>query len=138
MSDRLFIDECLSSALVGVAKGRGVGADFCQHISKGGWSDWRIVSFALDNDYVVVTNNRRHFLREYAKAPLHNSLIVIVPNVEAREQMRLLEAALDEVLRLRGDLVNKVVEVLGDGSVHVREWTNKQHDSGHISNPIWQ
>ena len=138
MSDRLFIDECLSSTLVAVAKKRGVSADFCQHIGKGGWSDWRIVSFSIDNDYVVVTNNRRHFLREYAKATLHNGLIVIVPNVVAREQIRLLEVALDEMQRLGGDLINKLVEVLGDGSVHTREWTRESHDPRHLSDPSWR
>ena len=138
MTDRLFIDECLTSALVAVAKDRGLIADYGSNIGKSGWPDWRIVAFALDNDYVVVTNNRRHFLREYAKLSLHNGLLVIVPNVEWRAQMRLFASALDEALRLNVDLINKLVEVLGDGSVHVRDWTRDRYDIGHIGNPTWR
>jgi predicted nuclease of predicted toxin-antitoxin system len=137
MADRLFIDECLTSGLVAVAKDRGVVADHCAHISKSGWSDWRIVSFALDNDYVVATNNRRHFLRQYARLSLHNGLIVIVPSVDLPTQVRLFAAALDKALDMGADLINKLVEVLADGSVHVREWTSEAHDIGHLGNPRW-
>src|SRR5277367_5862835 len=100
MTDKLFIDECLSSALVAVSKHRGVFADYGPHIGKGGWSDWRIVEFALNNDYVVVTNNRKDFLREYAKISLHNGLLVIVPNLGTREQSRLFGLALEGALEL--------------------------------------
>jgi hypothetical protein len=35
------------------------------------------------------------------------------------------------------DIVNKVVEVLLDGSVHVSEWVSEHHDIEHIQNPTW-
>ena len=35
------------------------------------------------------------------------------------------------------DLTNKVMEVLDDGSVHVRGWDAEEHDVGHIGNPRW-
>lgn len=89
----MFIDECLSTALVAVAKSRGIVADYGPHIGKRGWQDWNIVLFALENDYVVVTNNRRHFLKEYIKLNLHNGLLVIVPNVERNDRIRLFEIA---------------------------------------------
>jgi hypothetical protein len=95
------------------------------------------VPFALDNDYIVVTNNRRHFLREYAKQEVHNGLVVIVPALDRLGQQRLFEKALDALANLNDDLANKVVEVLSDGSVHIREWTSKDHDIGHISDPRW-
>jgi predicted nuclease of predicted toxin-antitoxin system len=138
MTDKLFIDECLSSDLVAVAKHRGVIADFGPHIGKGGWSDWRIVGFALSNDYVVVTTNRRDFLREYAKVSLHNGLLAIVPNVGTRVQIRLFGLALDRALQLGADLTNSLVEVLADGAVHVREWRSEQHDVRHIDYPSWR
>lgn len=137
MTDKLFIDECLSTALVAVAKNRGIIADYGPYVGKRGWQDWNIVPFALENDYVVVTNNRRHFLKEYDKLDLHNGLLIIVPNVEREDQIRLFEIALDAALGLGDDLVNKVVEVLRDGSVHIREWTSREHDIGHIDNPKW-
>jgi hypothetical protein len=38
---------------------------------------------------------------------------------------------------MNDDLVNKVMEVLADGSVHVREWNAGEHDIGHIGKPNW-
>jgi predicted nuclease of predicted toxin-antitoxin system len=136
--DKLFIDECLSAALVAVAKNRGFIAEYGPYIGKGGWQDWNIVPFALENDYIIVTNNRRHFLKEYVKVGLHSGLVIIVPNVERDDQVRLFEIALDAVLALNDGAVNKLIEVLADGSVHVREWTSEEHDIGHIDNPRWR
>jgi predicted nuclease of predicted toxin-antitoxin system len=99
---------------------------------------WNIVPFAIANNYIVVTNNRRHFLREYLKLDIHNGLIIIVPNVERNEQMRLFDQALETALSLGEDIVNKLIEVLRDGSVHVTEWTSERHDIGHIDNPFWR
>jgi hypothetical protein len=31
------------------------------HIGKSGWQDHNIVPSGIEEDYVVVTNNRRHF-----------------------------------------------------------------------------
>jgi hypothetical protein len=138
LTDKLFIDECLSAALVAVAKVRGIIADYGPYIGKAGWQDWNIVPFVLANDYIIVSNNRRHFLKEYIKVSLHNGLIIIVPSVEREEQVRLFEIALNAVRDLNDDLVNKVVEVLRDGSVHVRKWTSEEHDIGHIDNPRWR
>ena len=87
---------------------------------------------------MVVTNNRKHFLKEYLKVSLHNGLLVIVPNVKRREQMRLFGLTMDKALDLGVDLMNKLVEALADGSVHVRVWTSERHDISHIDNPKWQ
>ena len=112
--DRIFIDECLSAALVAVAKSKGFTADYGPHIGKVGWQDWNIVAFALQNNYIIVTNNRRHFLNEYIKIDVHSGV------------------------RRGDDIMNKVVEVLRDGSVHIREWTSEEHDLSHIDNPQWR
>lgn len=137
MSDRLLIDECLSVSLVAVAKERGIAADHVAYLGKGGWQDRNLVSFALENDYIVVTNNRRHFLREYAKLDMHNGLIVIVPAVKRDDQRQLFEKALDALSSRNNNFVNKIVEVLLDGSLHIRDWTSEDHDIEHIANPDW-
>ena len=137
MSDRFLIDECLSVGLVAVAKERGFQADYVAYLGKSGWSDWNLASHALENDYIFVTNNRRDFLKEYTKTDLHNGLIIIVPDTKRADQQRLFGKALDVVSKRNDDLVNKLIEVLLDGSVHIRDWTGQNHDIGHISSPKW-
>jgi predicted nuclease of predicted toxin-antitoxin system len=137
VNDRLLVDECLSVSLVAVAKDRGIAVDHVSYLGKGGWQDRNLVPFAIENNYVVVTNNRRHFLKEYAKLEIHGGLIVIIPAVKREIQQRLFEKALDALTSGNDDIVNKVVEVLLDGTVHIREGTSEDHDIGHISNPAW-
>jgi hypothetical protein len=64
-------------------------------------------------------------------------LIIIVPDTKRADQQRLFGRALDVISKRNDDLVNKLIEVLLDGSVHVRDWTSQDHDIGHISNPDW-
>ncbi|MFL9826568.1 DUF5615 family PIN-like protein [Rhodoplanes sp. SY1] len=137
MSSRLLIDECLSVSLVASAKARGIACDHVAWLGKTGWQDRNLAAFALDNDYVVVTNNRRHFLREYARLPIHCGLIVIVPAVPRVVQKRLLGQALDALAERGGDLVNTAIEVLNDGRVVVRAWSSEAHDSRYIDDPMW-
>lgn len=135
--DRFFIDECLSAQLVAVAKARDLDADFGPHIGKAGWQDWNLTRFALENDYIFVTNNRRDFLKEYAALDLHNGLVVIVPNVGREDQKRLFEAVLDHLAAMNELPVNKLVEVLEDGSVHERDWFGGDFDPDHVDHPSW-
>ncbi|EJW09989.1 hypothetical protein A33M_0701 [Rhodovulum sp. PH10] len=134
---RLLIDECLSVGLVAVAKSRGVAADHVTWLGKSGWQDRNLVAFAVDGDYLMVTNNRRHFLREYAKLAAHLGLVVIVPALPRAGQSRLFEAALDTLAAREDEGFDRVVEVLADGRVTVREWTLAAHDPGHIDHPSW-
>ena len=111
MTARFLIDECLSAALVATAKARGFDAGHVTHLGKTGWQDWNLVPFAVANDYIIVTSNRRDFLKEYAKLDIHSGLVVIIPRGKRDEQTRLFEKAL-EVFALRNDdLVNTLVEV---------------------------
>ena len=64
LKGRFPIDECLSPALVATAKARNFEADHVTYLGKAGWQDWNLVPFAVANDYVIVTNNRRDFLKE--------------------------------------------------------------------------
>lgn len=123
--------------MVAAAKGRGVAADHVTYLGKGGWQDRNLASFALDNDYLMVTNNRRHFLREYAKLDVHGGLVVIVPAVSRASQQQLFAKVLDLLEERGGDLVNKLVEVLANGEVRQREWTKLDHDIGHTAKPAW-
>ncbi|RAI43285.1 DUF5615 family PIN-like protein [Rhodoplanes roseus] len=138
MNGRLLIDECLSVSLVAVAKTRGIHADHVTWLVKSGWQDRNLAAFALDNDYVVVTNNRRHFLREYANLSLHCGLIVVVPAAPRTAERALLGKALDVFAELDGDLVNMAVEVLEDGRVLVRTWCSAANDRDHIDDPTWR
>lgn len=56
---------------------------------------------------------------------------------EGHHQIALFEKALEAFAVMNDDLTNKVMEVLADGSVHVRDWNADQHDIGHISKPGW-
>jgi predicted nuclease of predicted toxin-antitoxin system len=133
---RFLIDECLSVALVAMAKERSCHADHVAYIGKSGWQDWNVASFALANDYLLVTNNRRDFLREYARADVHPGLIILIPNVDGADQRRLFGKAFEAVAAL-DDPVNRLIEVAADGSAHVRTWTRLDNDLGHISRPVW-
>jgi len=79
LKDRFLIDECLSGALVAVAKAQGYQADYVTHLGKAGWQDWNLVHFAVANDYIIVTNNRKDFLKEYAGLDVHAGLVVLLP-----------------------------------------------------------
>jgi hypothetical protein len=131
---KLLIDECLSGSLVAAAKVRGLLAHYVPHVGKAGWQDYNLV----ENDYTVVTNNRKHFLREYAKLGIHNGLIVIVPSVRPEIQRVLFDSALNVMSQGNDDIANKLVEVLLDGTVHVSEWASEDHDTEHIQNPTWR
>ena len=137
MSFKLLIYECLHPGLVALAKERGIVAEFGPHIGKSGWQDHNLVPFAVENDYIIVTNNRRDFLKLYMQHNLHGGLIILVPRAERRRMDQLFIAALDALSVMNEDTINKVIEVLQDGSVHVRDWSAELHDVGHVSNPRW-
>jgi predicted nuclease of predicted toxin-antitoxin system len=99
LNQRFLIDECLSGALVAVAKAQGYPADYVTHLGKAGWQDWNLVRFAVANDYIIVTDNRKDFLREYAKLDVHAGLVIIIPKGTRSQQMTLFQKALDVVAR---------------------------------------
>lgn len=137
MSFRLLIDECLHPGLVAIAKERGIVADYGPHIGKTGWQDHNLVPFAIENDYLIVTNNRRDFLKLYMHQSLHGGLIIIVPRLERARMDQLFGLALDTLSAINEDTVNKVIEVLVDGTVSILDWSAEQHDVSHIAKPRW-
>jgi predicted nuclease of predicted toxin-antitoxin system len=59
---KFLIDECLSPELVGIARKRGHGES--THVAWLGMrsrKDWTIVRRAIDDGYVLVTNNTTDF-----------------------------------------------------------------------------
>jgi len=55
---RLLIDECLSPELARDAQAAGFEAYHLVHLGRAGWQDWNIAGFAVDQDMILVTNNR--------------------------------------------------------------------------------
>lgn len=95
-----------------------------------GAKDWNVAGLAAERGFVVVTNNRRDFLRLYAELEVHSGLIIIVPAVPRDEQCRLFGIALD-VAEMQDSLVNLLIEVRADGTVDVRNWAkNEPEDAG--------
>ncbi len=119
--DPILIDACLSPALASVAQARGLTAMHAAWVNMERAEDWEVAALAAERDYVVVTNNRRDFLRLYARLEVHNGLVIIVPAVLRAEQCRLFEIALD-LAEQQGSLVNLVIEVHTDGTAEVRNW----------------
>ena len=133
MANKFLIDQCLSTSLVGIAKARGCHAAHVSHVGMSGWQDWNLVSYAFDNDLALVTNNRKDFLKEYAKLEVHNGLVIIIPSAARADQERMFALALDRAEQLNEDIVNKLIEVQKDGTVEIRDWTSTDHNPDHIS-----
>jgi predicted nuclease of predicted toxin-antitoxin system len=120
--DPILIDECLSPKLASVARERGLVAFHALWVGMEGAEDWDLAALAAERDYVIVTNNRRDFLRLYAQLGVHNGLIIIVPTVSTGEQTRLFGIALDTAEQ-QDSLVNLLIEVHADATVDVRNWS---------------
>ncbi|MBV9221461.1 MAG: DUF5615 family PIN-like protein [Methylobacteriaceae bacterium] len=116
------IDDCLSPALVGVAKSRGHIAVHLVQIGRSGASDLDVMLLALAQEHVLVTNNRGDFLRRYAKLGTdHPGLIVVRPNSPRAQQIALFEGALT-VFEATGELTGSLVEVAQATDVLLRPW----------------
>lgn len=121
---RLLIDECLSPELARDAQEAGFEAYHLVHLGRAGWQDWNIAWFAVDQDMILVTNNRADFRELYARHGLHPGLVIIVPSVSREAQSRLLGVALEHLRQLPG-LVNKVLEATLDAEdvlVDLYDW----------------
>ena len=70
--------------------------------------------YALDGDFVLVTNNASDFRHLYAAEPLHAGLVILIPVANRVLQQNLFRAALDE-LAIIGEPVNRVLGVDLDG-----------------------
>jgi len=123
---RFLVDECLSPELVALARERGHVAS--THVTWPGLrlrKDWSIVRRAVDDGYVLVTNNMTDFARLLARETLHAGLVCIsvAPGLMSLDvQKRLFALALDRL----GDTepINEMLEVtlMEDRSVRVERY----------------
>jgi predicted nuclease of predicted toxin-antitoxin system len=78
-------------------------------LGKASTKDWVIRDYAIEGDFVLVTNNATDFQALYAATDLHPGLVIVVPNVALDKQV-LLRAAQERISQ-SGDVTNKVLEV---------------------------
>ncbi len=116
---KLLIDECLSTSLVGIARGRGHIADHVTWLGQSGRKDWNLMPVVQAENSLFVTNNRADFLKLHGREELPAGLVVILPNVSRHPQMRLFALALDHLETLP-DFINQVMLVAADGTLSVR------------------
>jgi len=110
---KFLIDECLSPELVALAHERGHGES--THITWLGLrsrKDWSIVRRAIDDGYVLVTNNTTDFTSLLGREKLHAGLVClnVAPGLMSLDvQKRLFGLALDRL----GDIepINEMLEV---------------------------
>lgn len=81
-----------------------------------------MAEFAFDNDLIVVTNNRRDFLHEYAGMELHPGLVVIVPKGDKSTQIGWFAAIVDFLLAMDEPPINKLIEIDASGRITVTDW----------------
>ncbi len=72
--------------------------------------DWDLLRIIADDDWVLVTNNAIEFRGRYRAIDLHPGVVFLVPSVRAGEQVRLFEAAPDQV-GLQPDMPNRAMDV---------------------------
>lgn len=110
---KFLIDECLSPDLVAIAQRKGFYES--THITWLGLhsaSDWTIVPRAVEDEYVIVTNNTTDFIPLVRHEEVHAGLVClnIAPTrMSLKSQKCLFEYALDQ---LQGEEpINEVLEV---------------------------
>lgn len=122
---RFLFDECLSPDLSRLANSLGFDATHVQYLDRLGTSDRSLALFAVENDFVFVTNNRVDFVRLFAKLEIHCGLVIILPNCDTPNQARLFAgfvAALPDL----GDITNKRIDINESGELVAVEWPPRQ------------
>jgi len=132
---KFLIDECLTTFLVAVAENKGFAAVSAPHFGMAGWQDRTIAKAALDQDFVLVTNNRRDFLKLYRAFDIHPGMIIIIPKGNRQSQMDWFGTVLDYLQQNGESMINRLVEVSEKGIVLSREWHEASWEPGHIDLP---
>ncbi len=126
---RLWIDECLSPALVQAAR-RRYEATCNEYRGLLRAADAALYAVISPEEWVFVTNNNRDFRALTARVGLHSGLILLPQRVRS-DQPRVLGDVLDYVDRLSADaglppavwMVNRIVEYHDeDDSIGDGEW----------------
>lgn len=112
------IDECLSPSLVNVANTRGFVAYHVAHRGWGSLKDRQLLRKLIEEELILVTNNRDDFLSLICGVELHPGIVVIVQNVRRDRQIALFEEAIDAMSGMPS-MINKVLEIYDDGTITV-------------------
>lgn len=115
---KLWIDECLSPALVGQAHDRGFEATCTRDRGQLGLPDDELIVLAVDEGFAFVTNNDADFRGLCAAAELHAGLVVL-PQGRRDDQRRWLDMGIAHIERRAAEageapadwMLNRVVEV---------------------------
>jgi len=120
---KFLVDECLSPDLVAIARARGHGESM--HVTWLGLrsrKDWSIVRRAIDDGYVLVTNNSTDFMSLLRRQKIHAGLVCL--NVahglmSLDVQKRLFALALDRLGNR--EPINEMLEItlMDDRSVRI-------------------
>lgn len=130
---RLWIDECLSPTLVGVAQ-RRYEATCNEYRGLLHAKDPVLYAVVSQEEWVFVTNNERDFRALTARDGLHSGLILL-PQRIAADQRLMLEAVLDRIglTSAKADMLaaawmtNRVVEYNDeDDTVSESEWPSSR------------
>jgi hypothetical protein len=121
---KLWIDECLSPALVGQAHDCGYEATCTRDRGRLGLPDEELIVLAVDEGFAFVTNNHADFRGLCASAELHAGLVVL-PQGLRDDQRRWLGQAIAHIERRATEsgeppadwMLNRVVEVDPDSDV---------------------
>ena len=123
---KFLVDECLSPGLVALARKRGHGES--THVTWLGLrsrKDWAIVRRAIDDGYVLVTNNTTDFTLLLRREKVHAGLVClnVAPGLMSLDvQKRLFALALDRL----GDSepMNELLEItlMEDRSVRIERY----------------
>ncbi len=120
MTQKFFIDECLTPGLCDVAVSLGYLATSVIYRSLAGSPDHILTRMAVDNDFAFVTNNARDYVRLYAREKLHRGLIVILPSAGKMAQEALFERVLEH-LSQEPDLINKRLTINEAGIIAIAD-----------------
>jgi predicted nuclease of predicted toxin-antitoxin system len=123
---KFLIDECLSPDLVTLARDRGFGES--THVTWLGMrsrADWAIVRRAIEDGFILVTNNTVDFTPLYQRAEIHAGLVClnVAPGLMSLDiQTQLFLLALDRLEKI--ELINEALEVTltADGVVLVERY----------------
>ena len=127
---KFLVDECLSPNLVTIAQDQGYQATHVNWLGLNSKGDWAIVQRAVEDSYVIVTNNATDFTLLVGREEIHAGLVClyIAPDrMSKKAQEDLFEYALNQ---LGGkEPINEVLAITlnKNGKVHtVRyEWPSR-------------
>jgi len=104
----LYADEQFSLPVVELLRNLGHNVLTVQEAGNAGHSDIEVLAFAVSNERVVLTQNRRHFIRLHSQEPDHAGIIVCTEDRNlVRLATRINEAIATETLKGRLIRVNR-------------------------------